>query len=87
MRDVLGFLVGLYLLVAVIVFGGGIYGFMSGETARHTPCPLPENWAGWAAYRGMLWPKAYFDDIKKTDDLADWYFVRYTPDAKTCALG
>jgi hypothetical protein len=84
MRDVLGFFVGLYFLLVAIVFGGGVYGFVSGETAKNTPCPLPENWLGWSAYRAVLWPKTFFDDIKKVDKLADWYFVRYTPDPVTC---
>lgn len=84
MRDVLGFFVGLYFLLAAIVFGGGVYGFVSGETAKHTPCPVPENWLGWAAYRAALWPKTFFDDIKRVTELEDWYFVRYTPDPSTC---
>jgi hypothetical protein len=87
MRDVVVFLIGLYLLVVVIVFGGAVYGVMSGETAKHSPCPVPGNWLVWSGYRAALWPKTYFDDIAKTDDLMDWWLVRYTPLTASCADG
>jgi hypothetical protein len=87
MRQLAQFFVGLYLLIALIVFGGGFYGIMSGETTKASPCPLPDNWLGWAAYRAIAWPKTYFDDIYKVDTMADWYFVHYTPDPKSCAKG
>ena len=87
MRQLAQFFVGLYLLIALIVFGGGYYGIMSGETSKISPCPLPDNWLGWTAYRAIAWPKTYFDDINKVDTIADWYFVHYTPDPKSCAKG
>jgi hypothetical protein len=87
MRQLVQFFVGLYLLIALIVFGGGFYGIMSGETTKNSPCPLPDNWLGWAAYRAVAWPKTYFDDIGKVEKVEDWYFVRYTPDPASCAKG
>jgi hypothetical protein len=84
MRQVVQFLIGLYILIALIVFGGGVYGMMSGETARASPCPVPDNWLGWAAYRAIAWPKTYFDDIGKVEKLGDWYFVHYTPVPESC---
>lgn len=87
MRQLISFFIGLYLVVAALVFGGGVYGFMSGETTAISPCPKPDNWLGWAAYRGALWPKTYFDDIDKTETIGDWFFVHYTPDRAACYKG
>jgi hypothetical protein len=84
MRQLAQFLVGLYLLIALIVFGGGFYGITSGQTANASPCPMLKNWLGWTAYRAIAWPKTYFDDIGKVEKLGDWYFVRYTPDLTSC---
>lgn len=84
MRQLAQFLVGLYLLVALAVFGGGVYGIMSGETGRISPCPIPDNWLGWTAYRGAAWPRTYFEDIKKVETIEDWYLVRYTPVPDSC---
>ena len=95
MRDIIGLLAGLYLTVALVVFGGAAYGFLSGEHAKYSSCARPsdlrtpassqtelaggQDWAPWALYRASIWPKTYFDDIGKSDGLVDWLVVRYNP--------
>ena len=81
MRNFLGLIVGFYLTVAVAVFGGAAYGFMSGEQAKYSTCP--PNW-GWALYRAVAWPKAYYDDMSKVTDIPDWLLVRYKPFGEAC---
>ena len=81
MRNILGLLVGLYLTVAIAVFGGAAYGFMSGENAEHTSCE--PNWK-WAAYRAALWPKTYFDDTERAHDFVGWLLARYEPFPDGC---
>jgi hypothetical protein len=92
MRDIIGLVIGLYLTVALVVFGGAAYGFLSGEQAKYSSCARSgvlgkpssqaaggQNWAPWALYRAALWPKTYFDDIEKTSGLVDWLVVHYNP--------
>ncbi len=84
-RELIGLLVGLYISIAVVVFGAACWGIMSGETAKTSPCPVASNWPVWALYRASLWPKTYYDDIGKTQDLGGWLLVHYTPETRTCA--
>ncbi|HVY87304.1 MAG TPA: hypothetical protein VG942_00445 [Hyphomonadaceae bacterium] len=100
MRDLIGLVIGLYLTVALVVFGGAAYGFISGEQAQFATCARPgnlkvqaafnpelaggPNWIPWALYRAIAWPKTYFDDIGKTDGLVDWLMVHYNPFPETC---
>jgi hypothetical protein len=35
-REFIGLLLGLYLTVALVVFGGAVYGFMAGESAQYS---------------------------------------------------
>ena len=100
MRGIIGLIVGLYLTVALVVFGGAAYGFMSGEQAKFASCAAPQdlkvnaavgeqlaggsNWIPWALYRASLWPKTYFDDADKAGDLIDWLLVHYNPFPGIC---
>ena len=100
MRDIIGLIIGLYLTIALVVFGGAAYAFLSAEHAKYSSCarpgdlPVPgafqaelaggQNWVPWALYRASIWPKTYFDDIEKTDGLVDWLLVRYNPFAGNC---
>ena len=80
MREILGLFVGLYLTVAIAVFGGAAYGFMSGEQAKYSSCVTDKNhWVPWALYRASLWPKTYFDDAGRAGDIPDWLLVHYSP--------
>lgn len=81
MRNLLGLIVGFYLTVAVAVFGGSAYGFLSGEYAKYSSCQ--PNWQ-WAAYRAVAWPRAYMQDQNRHSDLADWLLVRYKPFGDSC---
>lgn len=81
MRNLLGLIVGFYCTVAVTVFGGAAYSVLSGEHAKYSSCP--PNWS-WAAYRAAIWPKAYYDDLNRVSDLADWLLVRYKPFGDSC---
>jgi hypothetical protein len=93
MRDIIGLIIGLYLTVALVVFGGAAYGFVSGEQAKYATCAHPgplktafnpelagaPNWVPWALYRAVAWPKTYFDDSAKTSGIVDWLLVHYNP--------
>lgn len=81
MRNLLGLFLGFYFTVAVTVFGGAAYGYLSGEHAKYSSCQ--PNWA-WAAYRAFVWPKAYSDDLDKVGDIPDWLLVRYKPFGDAC---
>jgi hypothetical protein len=81
MRNILGLIVGFYFTVALAVFGGAAYGFLSGEHAKHSTCQ--PSWA-WAVYRAAVWPKAYYDDTDKVGDIPDWLLVRYKPFGDAC---
>jgi hypothetical protein len=81
MRNIVGFLVGLYVTVGLVVFGGAAYSFMSGEHAKYSTCR--PNWA-WALYRAAAWPKAYYDDRAKVAEIPDWLLARYKPFGDAC---
>jgi hypothetical protein len=81
MREFIGLIVGLYLTVAIGIFGGAAYGFMSGEHQTYSACPTERsNWMPWALYRAALWPKTYFDDADKASAVVDWLLVHYNPE-------
>jgi len=80
MRNILGLVIGLYLTVAIAVFGGGIYGFVT-EQANHSEA-CNRNWIPFVAIRAAIWPKAYWDN--KDMDLGDWLTVNYDPSAAEC---
>ena len=99
MRSILGLVIGLYLTCALVVLGGGIYGFMTHQNTQHydcTPKPLPvkaggdttlaggPNWIPFVLMRAAIWPKAYYDDMKKTPGIVDWLVVRYDPFSAGC---
>jgi hypothetical protein len=79
MREFLGLFLGLYLTIAIAVFGGAAYGVMSGEHANYSKCATEPNWIPWALYRAAAWPKAYYDDLDKADGVDGWLIVRYDP--------
>jgi len=81
MRNIIGFLVGLYVTASLVVFGGAAYSFVSGEHSKYSTCP--PNWA-WALYRAAAWPKAYYDDMAKVAEIPDWLLVRYRPFGDAC---
>lgn len=82
MREFLGLLLGLYLTVALVVFGGSAYGFMAGESTQYSACAAAggDKWVPWAIYRAAAWPKAWFDDREKAPDITDWLLVHYNPE-------
>jgi hypothetical protein len=82
MREFIGLLVGLYLTVALVVFGGAAYGFMAGESPQYSSCAAAggNKWVPWAIYRAAAWPKTWFDDQDKASGLADWLLVHYDPE-------
>ncbi len=82
MRNILGLIVGFYITVALAVFGGAAYGFLSREHAKHSTCP--PNWP-WAIYRAAIWPKAYFVDLSKASNVPDWLLVHYQPFGASCS--
>lgn len=84
MREFFGLVLGLYLTVAIAVFGGAAYGFMSGEHAKYATCPT-ENWVPWALYRAAAWPKTYIDDQNKANGIDGWLIVQYDPLGGECA--
>ena len=84
MREFFGLVLGLYLTIAIAVFGGAAYGFMSGEHAKHATCATEPSWIPWALYRAVAWPKTYFDDQGKVDSIDGWLIVQYDPFAGTC---
>lgn len=86
MRNIIGFVVGLYLTVAIVVFGAAAWSFNTDARWKSAACSTPAgpDWMAWAAYRGIAWPKAYMDDQNKVSDLADWLMVQYNPFPETC---
>ncbi|RYG30995.1 MAG: hypothetical protein EON93_13770 [Burkholderiales bacterium] len=99
MRNIIGFVVGLYLTVALVVFACGVWTFTSDARWKHRTCTIPgdlkinaaaqqldgpPDWLPWAAYRAIAWPKAYADDQRKVSRLEDWLFVHYNPFQHDC---
>ena len=99
MRSILGLLIGLYLTCALVVLGGGIYGFMTQQTTPHAACTPTAlagkpggdaklagapNWIPFVLMRAAIWPKAYYDDMKRTAGVVDWLVVRYDPFPAGC---
>jgi hypothetical protein len=85
MREFFGLVLGLYLTVAIAVFGGAAYGFMSGEYRKHSTCATEPDWIPWALYRAAAWPKTYFDDQNKANGIDGWLLVQYDPLSGGCA--
>ena len=72
MRSILGLLIGLYLTCALVVAGGGVYGFVTHQNSRHYDCgAAAPNWITFVLIRAAIWPKAYYDDMKKTAELTN----------------
>lgn len=99
MRNIIGFVVGLYLTAALVVFACAAWSFSTDARWKHTTCTIPgdlrvntaaqpldgpPNWLPWAAYRAIAWPKTYTDDQKEVSTLGDWLFVQYNPFQHTC---
>lgn len=102
MRNIIGFVVGLYLTVAVTVFGAAAWSFMTETRWQDTACATPGNlrvpartdetglaggpdWLPWAAWRALIWPKAYMDEIDKAGgDVLDWLTLQYNPFPQNC---
>lgn len=99
MRNIIGFVLGLYLTAALVVFACAAWSFGTDTRWRHTTCTIPgdlrvntaaqpldgpPNWLPWAAYRAITWPKAYVDDQRQVSTLGDWLFVQYNPFQHTC---
>lgn len=99
MRNIFGFVVGLYLTVALVVFACAAWSFTNDARWKHSTCTIPgdlkvntatqqldgaPNWIPWAAYRAIAWPKAYADDQAKVSRLEDWLFVQYNPFEHAC---
>jgi hypothetical protein len=82
MRQVIGFVVGLYITAAIAVFGGGVYGFMTGQPRHSENCT--SAWVLWAIARGAVWPKAYMDEASSVADIKQWLLVQYDPLPEAC---
>ncbi|MFT3724227.1 MAG: hypothetical protein QM773_11620 [Hyphomonadaceae bacterium] len=82
MRNIIGFIVGLYLTVALAVFGGAAWSFSTEARWKETCGPAGPNWMPWAAYRAIAWPKAWLDDsgkLRRRDDIVGWLKIEYGP--------
>jgi hypothetical protein len=83
MRDIIGLVIGLYLTAALVVLGGGVYGFTAGEAPQTRTCASGEtvanDWIPFTLIRAAIWPKAYYDDQHKASGVIDWLVVRYNP--------
>lgn len=85
MRGILGFLIGLYLTCALVVLGGGVYGFVTHQNSRTYQCGAASpNWVPFVAIRAAIWPKAYYDDMNRIADVMDWLVVKYDPFPSAC---
>lgn len=81
MRNIIGFIVGLYLTVALVVFGGAAWSFSTEARWKEACGPSGPSWMPWAAWRAITWPKAWLDDSGKLprDDIVGWLKVEYDP--------
>ncbi len=86
MRNIIGFIVGLYLTVALVVFGAAAWSFSTEARWKEQCGPAGPNWMPWAAYRGITWPKAWFDEKDKLppEDIVGWLMVKYDPWKGAC---
>jgi hypothetical protein len=85
MRSILGLLIGLYLTCALVVAGGGVYGFVTHQNGRQYDCGAGKpDWIPFVLMRAAIWPKAYYDDMNKTPELMDWLVVKYDPFPSAC---
>ncbi|MBI1339200.1 hypothetical protein GC169_03165 [bacterium] len=98
MRQFIGLIISLYLTVVVIVFGGGVYGFLTDQPTRDYACAPSElsittpanelegapNWIAWAAIRAAIWPKSYLDDRHRVNSPIQWLLVQYDPFPNAC---
>lgn len=80
MRNIIGMVIGLYVTVAIAVFGGGIYGFVTKQANHSAACNA--NWIPFVGIRAVTWPKAWWDN--KDMDLGDWLIVNYDPSPAEC---
>ncbi len=83
MRDIIGLVIGLYLTAALVVLGGGIYGFVAGEGPQTRTCAsgqaVANDWVPFVLIRAAIWPKAYYDEQHMASGAIDWLVVRYNP--------
>ena len=85
MRSILGLFIGLYLTCGLVVLGGGIYGIMTHQNSRQYECGAGSaNWIPFVLMRAAIWPKAYYDDMKKASDIMDWLVIKYDPFPSAC---
>lgn len=99
MRNLIGFVLGLYFTVALVVGGAGAYAFATNSTARNYDCPGinlaitagvagkqqgSPNWIPYVLLRGIGWPYFYFTEKKLARDIPDWLLVKYDPFPKSC---
>lgn len=83
MRNIIGLIVGFYLTVALVVFVCGAWSFST--DARWKACAGGgPDWIGWASYRAIAWPKAYWDEKDKADDIVDWLMIGFDPFGGRC---
>lgn len=93
MRGILGFIVGLYVIVALIVGGAGAYRFYIDKSPPPT-CEAPRELAiateatelegapnvpMYLLYRAGAWPLAYFQEQAKADGIVDWLMIGFDP--------
>jgi hypothetical protein len=85
MRNLIGFVVGLYLTVALVVFGAAAWSFSTEPRWQGDACA--RDWMPWAGWRAIAWPKTYFDDADKIppNDLPGWLMVQYDPWPGQCS--
>lgn len=83
-RGILGLVIGVYLTVALVVAGGGVYGFLTHQNSRTYDCSGQFSWAPYALIRAAIWPKAWYDERLKTTRVTDWLVVKYDPFPTAC---
>lgn len=100
MREILGLIVGLYLTVALVVLGGGVYGFATNQPSHLYDCTPGDlkvptasgggqlkggpSWMPYVLIRAAIWPKSYWDDRNKASGVVDWLIVKYNPFPGNC---
>lgn len=86
MRALINLILGLYLMVALLVAGGGFYGFLSDDPPSVPVCQTGEspNWTFYVASRALGWPRSLFDELSLTSGLIAWLVVDYEPFETAC---